>query len=196
MDEESPDVSARKNLFAALAKAQGQMPDFKKNQTANAGQYSYSYIDLAEVIKKTAPVLAKHGLSIVQLINGETLETIIGHESGEMLKSVYPLPNASTTKPQAMGSAITYARRYSLCAILNISADEDDDAGAIQNVSNQSQSNSDQYVMQKGKFAGMTPSQIPQSELESWLKYMNEKGWTKGPDFKAAVQYLQKAKGG
>jgi hypothetical protein len=54
------------------------------------------------------------------------LVTTIYHESGESISGSHPLPDI--TDPQKFGSAITYARRYSICAILSITADEDDDA--------------------------------------------------------------------
>jgi hypothetical protein len=58
------------------------------------------------------------------------LVTRLGHASGQFIDSVYPLPNSN--KPHEMGSAITYARRYSWAAICGIAAEEDDDANAAQ----------------------------------------------------------------
>lgn len=122
-----------KELATALAKAQAEM----KNATLNKvnPHFKSKYADLAEIIDTTREVLAKHGLSVTQLIQiderGPFLRTMLLHNSGQAISSEYPLP-ASTDKPQIFGSALTYARRYSLAAICNISAEEDDDANAAQ----------------------------------------------------------------
>ena len=122
-----------KELATALAKAQAEM----KNATLDSvnPHFKSKYVSLAGVIDATRGTLAKHGLSIVQTTklseHGFTLETRLLHTSGQFITGEYPLPLV-TDKPQLMGSAITYARRYSLTAICNISADEDDDANAAQ----------------------------------------------------------------
>lgn len=125
-----------KELATALAKAQAEM----KNATLNKvnPHFKSKYADLAEIIDTTREVLAKHGLSVVQttklmLPDGDrlVLQTTLLHVSGQSIQGEYPLPMA-LDKPQIMGSALTYARRYSLAAICNIAADEDDDANAAQ----------------------------------------------------------------
>ena len=125
-------------LAGALAKAQGELPAPKKTKTAKAGQYSYQYADLADVIEVSKHILAKHGLSVSQPTcltpNGLVLVTKLLHESGESIEATYPLP--ALGKPQEMGSALTYARRYCYCAILGIAADADDDGEAAQHASN------------------------------------------------------------
>ena len=72
--------------------------------------------------------LSDNGLSVVQVIRDGRLHTMLLHTSGQRLCSDYPLP--ATARPQEMGSALTYARRYSLSALVGIAADEDDDATA------------------------------------------------------------------
>lgn len=115
-------------IAAALAAAQGELTNPPKTKTANLGKYKYRYADLAEIIEHVRPVLAKHSLAVVQLTVADSrnvLVTRLIHASGQYLESTYPLPTQAAA--QDMGSAITYARRYSLCAILGIAADEDDD---------------------------------------------------------------------
>jgi hypothetical protein len=116
-------------LAAALAKAQGEMKNPVKNATNP--HYKNKYVDLAGVRDTVVPVLAKHGISVVQMTSatdtGLIVATRLMHTSGQWLESTYPV---SYDKPQAMGSAITYARRYSLSAICCIAADDDDDANA------------------------------------------------------------------
>lgn len=122
-----------KELATALAKAQAEM----KNATLNKvnPHFKSKYADLAEIIDTTRAVLAKHGLSVVQtteIQDGQlVLVTTLLHTSGQSLCGAYPLPMV-LEKPQAMGSALTYARRYALAAITNIAAEEDDDANAAQ----------------------------------------------------------------
>lgn len=126
-----------KALAAALSKAQGEFPSVKKTKTAKVGTYSYHYADLADVLAAVVPILSKHEFALVQLPQWDRdklaleLETSLLHSSGEWLCGYYPLPTAG--KPQEMGSAITYARRYSVQSLLGISAEEDDDGAAAQN---------------------------------------------------------------
>lgn len=121
-------------LAPALVKAQAEMKNASLNKTNP--HFKSRYADLAEIRDTVMPVLAKHGLAVVQFTQvgstGFFLVTRLLHESGEFLDSRYPLPE-DVTKPQAMGSAITYARRYMLAAICGITAEEDDDGNSAQN---------------------------------------------------------------
>src|SRR5688572_12756036 len=126
------------NLAAALAAAQGELPAPKKTKTAKLGQYSYQYADLADVIEVSKGILAKHSLAVSQPTavseRGLNLVTRLMHKSGESIEATYPPPSGG--KPQEMGSALTYARRYCYCAILGIAADSDDDGAAAQHATN------------------------------------------------------------
>jgi hypothetical protein len=122
------------NLAKALAAAQAVMKAPKKGKTAKLGTYSYNYADLADVIESTREPLSKHGLSVAQPMfqrDGHiVLRTVLMHETGEWMDSEYPI--TSYAKPQEQGSAITYARRYALSALLGIAAEDDDDGAAAQ----------------------------------------------------------------
>src|SRR5690606_32805591 len=93
------------------------------------------YADLAAIRDAVTPSLTKNGISIVQMTgedNGRLIvKTRLMHSSGQWLQSEYPITN-DINKPQAMGSALTYARRYSLAAICGIASEEDDDGNAAQ----------------------------------------------------------------
>jgi len=119
-------------LMAALAAAQGEMSNAAMD--GKNPHFNSRYATLAAIRDATIPHLAKHGLSIHQVTkmngNGMLLATRLGHSSGQMIESVYPIPVSD--KPHIMGSAITYARRYSWAAITGIAAEEDDDANAAQ----------------------------------------------------------------
>lgn len=116
-------------LATALAAAQSEM----KNATLNKinPHFKSKYADLAGIRDTVTPALTKHGLAVVQgtdtMESGIVVVTRIMHKSGQWMESRFPI---AYDKPQTMGSAYTYARRYSLSAMCSISADEDDDANA------------------------------------------------------------------
>lgn len=116
-------------LAAALASAQAEMKNAKLNKVNP--HFKSRYADLAEIRDTVTPALAKHGIAIAQGIdtdgNAIAVTTRLIHKSGQWIESRFPI---AYDKPQAMGSAITYGRRYLLSAICAISADEDDDANA------------------------------------------------------------------
>jgi hypothetical protein len=115
------------NLIQALIKARAEFPSIQKDKVNP--HFKVSYASLDSVLDAVTPVLCKHGLAIVQLMEkGNILKTHLFHESGEVLTSEYELPDIQDN--QKKGAALTYARRYSVCALLSITADEDDDGNA------------------------------------------------------------------
>lgn len=123
-------------LAMALCKAQGEISPAKKD--ANNPFFKSKYADLESVWEACREVLAKHEISIVQcpqIHEGEVcLETVMMHSSGEWIKSVLPLM-VKESNPQALGTAITYARRYSLAAMVGV-VQTDDDAESAMNRGN------------------------------------------------------------
>lgn len=123
------------NVAAALAAAQAEMENAKLNRVNN--HFNNKYADLAEIRNVTHAALKKHDLAVVQGQARDAqghlvLRTTVYHKSGEwIVTSECPLPDLPE-RPQALGSAETYARRRSLAAACNISAEEDDDAEAAQ----------------------------------------------------------------
>ena len=125
-------MSEHKNLAAALAAFQAEMPTVHKGKKANVGQYSYAYADLADIVKSVAPLLASHGLAYAgsaRHIEGGRYEVvgILSHASGETREGALPIQGGS---PQQMGSAITYMRRYLFGLLTGIVTDDDDDGQA------------------------------------------------------------------
>lgn len=120
-----------KELAAALAKAQGEFSGAAKD-TANPF-FKSKYADLESCVAAIKSPLAKHGLSFVQVShdaeNAAAIETIILHASGEWLSAGTVSCPVSKHDAQGFGSAMTYARRYSLSAAFGI-APEDDDGNA------------------------------------------------------------------
>jgi len=118
-----------KELVTALTAFQGKMTAVRKDSINPFYKSKYASLDtIWETIRKP---LSENGLSIAQTINliegKRVLETTLYHISGEWISGVQ-LVNPVRDDPQALGSAISYARRYSLSAMLGIVADEDDDA--------------------------------------------------------------------
>ncbi|AUB44750.1 Essential recombination function protein (plasmid) [Nostoc flagelliforme CCNUN1] len=120
-------------LIKALIKAKAEFNPIQKDGTNP--HYKRKYATLDAVLDAVTPTLGKHGLVIIQtteIFEGKTvLRTHIFHESGESIASTYPLPEISDS--QKLGAALTYARRYAVCAILSVTADEDDDAESANN---------------------------------------------------------------
>lgn len=114
-------------LAIALAAAQGEMRPAMKD--ADNPYFKSKYADLASVWEACRAPLAKNGLSVSQLtavIDGVLfLETLLMHKSGQWVSGLYPI-RAENEKPQTLGSAITYARRYALSSCVGVSTDDDD----------------------------------------------------------------------
>lgn len=123
-------------LAKALVKAQGKMKHAIKDQ--NNPFFRSKYADLASVVDASRPALVAHGLAVCQYTIGNTLYTMLLHESGEWIKGSIDLKPMRQVKdtgwvpsedPQSYGSCITYARRYAMAAITGV-ATEDDDGNA------------------------------------------------------------------
>jgi ERF superfamily len=127
-------TDAPASLAEALALLQTKLPHIGKDSSAlvgtrNGAAYGYKYADLATISKALLPVMGKLGLSFTcrpTMRDGQfVLEYELRHVTDEVgLGGAYPLPAGS---PQQVGSAITYARRYCLCAVTGAAADQDDD---------------------------------------------------------------------
>lgn len=120
-------------IAAALSAFQGsiQQPKLNKEVTVQkkaGGSYKFKYADLSACADAAAPALKEHGLAVSQIISNWTLITLLTHKSGQWVKSELPITLNNGADYQALGSAITYIKRYSYCAILGIVADADDDA--------------------------------------------------------------------
>lgn len=119
-------------ISAALSAFQGsiEQPKLKKEvkvKTRAGSEYKFKYADLSACVKAAAPGLKEHGLSVSQIIFEGKLITLLTHTSGQWFKSELLLP-AQSSDYQSFGSAITYLKRYSYCAILGVVADTDDSA--------------------------------------------------------------------
>lgn len=147
-----------KEIAVALSKFQGECPAPKKSATNP--HFKSKYAPLEEIINTAKPYLAQNQLSFFQSTTTENdsivVTTLIIHSSGEFFESdPLKLPMGKATA-QGAGSAITYARRYSLCAALGIAAEDDDDANGASdsnnnNNNNQSSASNNNAVMASDK---------------------------------------------
>ena len=124
-----------RELAAALALAQGELKAVSKTGKSNYGKF----VELGAALEHVLPILSKQGLSVTQMpvmMEDATtgMTTLLMHKSGEWIKSTYPVRMQQTT-PQGQGSAITYARRYALMAVVGIAGDDDDGQAGIDGTS-------------------------------------------------------------
>lgn len=120
-------------LTTALVALQADLPVVRKTRTATVrsdkGAYSYSYADLGDMADALYPRLTDLGIAFVcapDVLDGRpVLRGTLRHVSGDEVTGTLPLEGGRT--PQAMGSSITYARRYLLGALTGLVAEEDDD---------------------------------------------------------------------
>jgi hypothetical protein len=125
---QSPSVGA---LVAALAKARASFKPVIKD-AANPF-FKSKYADLAGILDSVVPALSANGLVIYHTTDSASgvliLVTTLAHSSGEFVIGEYPVTPVKAD-PQGYGSAITYARRYALSAILSVAAEDDDGEAA------------------------------------------------------------------
>ncbi len=124
----SPNIG---KLAEALAKAQAEMLPAVKDKKNPF--FKSNYADLSSVWDSIRKPLTNNGLSIVQLTklaeSGTVLSTVLAHSSGEWVRSDYPI-TAVKNDPQGLGSAVTYARRYALAAMVGVCTEDDDGEAA------------------------------------------------------------------
>ena len=118
-------------IAPSLIKAQSQMQGISKEGKNPA--FRSKYVTLDSILDTLRPILTSNGLMLTQgsqepqAMQAVTVESRIIHTSGEWISTTVTKPDA-----HGLGSALTYGRRYSVSALLAISADEDDDAnGAV-----------------------------------------------------------------
>lgn len=147
-----------KELYTALAKAFNELELPKK--TADNPFHKSKYVPLENVIASVKKAFGKHGLFVsqpvkveyqnVEMINQQGMKyfnrvavvkvsTVVCHENGDTLEYPEFILESESLKAQAIGSAITYARRYSLTSALGLAGEEDDDGNMINDFYDQPQ---------------------------------------------------------
>lgn len=118
-------------ISAALVKAQMEMGAAKKS--ANNPFFKSKYADLSAISEACRPALLENGIAVIQSPtlgpegeSGIGISTRLVHESGEWIESGFVMPVAKSNDPQAVGSAITYGRRYQLAGMCGVNQEDDD----------------------------------------------------------------------
>lgn len=189
MELQSPTIAT---LVGALAKAQANISHATKD--AKNPHFKSSYSTLESVIDATKAALAAEGIVVWQPNTfdeqGRPLcVTQLSHASGEWIRSYTPIFNAKGDA-QGFGSGLSYARRYALAAICNISQTDDDGNEASQPAGNQGNQNSQpaakpatgkaaDFVISFGKkYKGMTIQKAAQQfglpEIQNYANWMTE----------------------
>lgn len=138
------------NIYKAIANFQQEVPVIVKDTSG----YGYKYADLPAIFETINPLMKKHGLGFYQAVNYNEIKTVIFHaESGESIESDTSVPFDSLdyeevtnakgekktvikgfegmNKAQAIGSLITYFRRYAISSILGLVTDKDTDGSGV-----------------------------------------------------------------
>ena len=146
--EKSTNIS---NLTKALAQFHALVGKIGKD--AKNPFFKSNYASLPHILTEVSDPLQQAGLVITQFPDGDALTTMLIHaESGEYIASSYTMPVAKANDPQALGSAISYARRYSVSSILSLKIDDDDAEGAMKAVRQPQQAEDTRPWLNKADF--------------------------------------------
>lgn len=128
-----PSDETQSAFLAAFLKAQQAFKDPRKDSTNP--HFKSKFADLGNVLEAIREPLWANGITIRQEIRDNAVHTVLQHVDGGFVSSDCPIVCSKQNDPQAMGSAITYARRYSLMALCCLAPDDDDGEGAVQRTS-------------------------------------------------------------
>lgn len=122
------------DLVAALAKAQAEIENPKRDQEVSYSGRRFRYASLPVIIDTIRKPLTSNSMWFTQMTSTNEhgqiqLTTKLMHSSGQWIASDTPIERKGPGN-QEFGSALTYMKRYALCALLGIAADEDDDGNA------------------------------------------------------------------
>lgn len=178
-------------LAKALASAQGKIEDAVRD-AANPFFHS-SYADLSSVWRACRSALAAHDLAVIQTTDTDAeriiLRTTLAHASGEWIAGVYPIRPMKQAKrdeggwtpsddPQSIGSALTYARRYALAAMVGVApaGDDDDAEGAMERTPEEKAAAIDPRLVKIGfgRSAGTAVGALSDRELQWYTRAYTE----------------------
>lgn len=173
----------QKQIFKSIVQCQSELKSIAYD--SSNPHFKNKYVSLPAIQDFIRPILYKHKLAVLQSIevldDKFLVQTILAHESGEMISFNSPLIVSQNTM-QGLGSAITYAKRYALSSILNISGDEDDDANLASSSKNIQSKQSEQkqtlpdnpldFVLNLGTIKNKKLGEIDEAKLRdvgNWL---------------------------
>lgn len=206
-----------KTIYGNLVKALNELQNPVNSQ--ENPNFKNKYVPLADILDLAKPILSKYGFAILQVPNvlyehiqqtgknGSYVQvqevgvvkvaTTLIHESGEQIDFPEMIFKVQGNNPQAIGSAITYARRYSLSSILGISGKEEDDDGNISSGNHeyyqnpqQPQQNYGQYGYQNNQPMPQQVQVITQQQANELFGYANQIAQMRGVEFSLVVSSL------
>jgi len=137
-----------KNIAAAFVKAQKTFGPALK--TSTNPHFKSKYADLANCVEAVVDALNANGIALMQRTfeckDGVMVETVFVHESGEVMECGMLHVPAGKQDPQGYGSALTYARRYSLLAATGLAPEDDDGNSASRRTEIKSTVNENQIL--------------------------------------------------
>ena len=154
-------------LVEALVGFHAEVGTIRKDSTNPF--FGSKYASLSTILSQVLPVLTRHGLTIIQLPSGTGLTTTLAHTSGQYISQTMDLMPVKAD-PQAQGSAITYARRYAVSAVLSLNVDEDDDGNAA---TAQATAPATAPAPKKA-----VPQAVPQGDDKPWFNAIDKNGVT------------------
>lgn len=165
-------------LLSAVMDVQKEIPTMPKNAKA----FNYRYTDLDTITSVLKPILARHEVSYMQFVGmneqwQNTLTTRVFNRKGEYIEETTVLPkieSAKTNNAQTLGMAITYMRRYALCAMFGITSDEDVDANTV--MPNQSANIPQDVQMVQNVMGGQVQTQNIGQEIKTLLESKDANG--------------------
>jgi hypothetical protein len=181
----------RSETISSLAKALAVFNSkvSKVSKDANNPFFRNKYATLDNIIDEVRPILTENGLTLMQFPSGDgnnvSVTTYLMHESGEWIESDPLIMKPVKNDPQAIGSCITYARRYSLASFLSLNTGEDDDGNSASHPNGAPQTN-------KGKNKTNNIPMATDKQRETIHKLVAEIADVKAITKEAAYQILQK----
>ena len=198
-----PKKAAPGTLLEAILAVQAQAPKLLKTKTAKVktktgGEYSYSFADLQVVVDQVGPMMAAEGLVFqswptMDQSGRPALRYRLSHApSGEKDEDTMPLLLPQTDM-QGIGSALTYSRRYALCSVMNLVADEDDDGQAAKAMSPGDLARAKSRMTDKAKALLAEADELVENtdmEPEKYSRYLDSTGFTE-EGLQRLVDYLK-----
>jgi len=185
MENPITQIDNRPKVAAAFVKAQRKFAPALK--TATNPHYRSKYVDLAGCVEAVMDALNEEGIGLVQRTHesegGVNLETVFVHESGETMSGGVLHVPAPKHDPQGYGSALSYARRYSLMAACGIAPEDDDGNAASAKVSKEQVANIEALCEEVGKpvndlltyFGVKKVADLPAAKYQGIIKTLEKK---------------------
>lgn len=202
-----PQESPYSEIFKAISKMQGTLKPALKDSSNPF--FKSKYADLESCWDALRKPLSDSDLCVIQLLETIAMEnyvvTLLGHSSGQYLESKFKVC-AVKNDPQSIGSAITYTRRYALCAITGLTQSDDDAESAMERT-NRGQFNDykgygihptqpttedgntapTHYTIPFGKYKQRSLEEVGADNLKEYVLYLEEKAKKDGKEITGAV---------